>query len=403
MLSGKKIAFINSGNYGSTGKIIYEISKVVEKEGGSTIRCYPEEDLNLKSKDNDYIISSNMYLKINRKIAIYTGLTGRYNLYATSKLIKFLRQYKPDIIHLHNLHNSYINLTLLFNYIREDGVKVVWTLHDCWSYTGHCAHYTMANCYKWINGCIQCNYYSDYPYGLFDNARKNYIYKKNIFCGIKKMFITTPSNWLYNQVKKSFLGKYNIRTISNAVDTGFFKPTYGHALDRYNIDGKKIILGVSFDWTIKKGIDVFCELSKRISNEYVIILIGKCDCVDLPTDIIHIDRTDDKKELAELYTAAFVLVNPTREEVFGLVNVESLACGTPVITFNTGGSSEIINETCGLVCEENDYKSIIACINKLNMEYPKQNECIKRAMEFDYRNVYQKYVKLYKEIIDMDN
>lgn len=400
MLKGRRVAFINSGNYGSTGRIIYEISEIIEQEGGSAIRCYPDECLNLKTKGNDYVISSNLYLKINRKIAIYTGLTGRFNLFATRKLIKKLRAYKPDIIHLHNLHNSYVNLKCLFEYIRKDKIKVVWTLHDCWAFTGHCAHYTMANCDKWIDGCNNCDCYTEYPYGIFDNSRNNYIYKRKIFSGIENLYITTPSDWLHNQVEKSFLGNYTIKTISNAINTDVFRPTYGNALEKYNLVNKKILLGISFDWTIKKGVDVFCKLAKNISHEFVIVLVGKCDDVDLPPSIIQIDRISDKKELAELYTAAFAFINPTREEVFGLVNVEALACGTPVITFNTGGSPEIVDESCGMVCENNNVESIIDCINKLSCKYPNSDDCIKHARLFDYRTVYPKYVRLYEEIIN---
>lgn len=399
ILKDAKIVYINLGNYGSTGKIISDISDLAEKKGAYTYKCYPQERYNVKSDNNDYIISNNLYLKINRKIAIYTGKNGGFNILATYKLLQYLKKISPDIIHLHNLHNSYINLNMLFKFIKNNNIKVVWTLHDCWAFTGHCAHYTLANCDGWRNECIKCEHYKDYPYGIFDNAHANYKRKKNMFCGIKDLIITVPSNWLSQEVSKSYLSEYTTCVINNGIDTDIFKPTKGDFVERYGLQNYKVILGVSFDWTEKKGIDVFCNLADKLPEDYKIVLVGESQDKILPNNIIQIPRTNNRKELAEIYTSAYVFVNPTKEEVFGLVNAEALACGTPVITFNTGGCPEILDEASGYVCNANNEDEIIECLKKIEKRYPSSETCRKRAEHFDYRLQYKEYIELYEKVL----
>jgi len=212
------------------------------------------------------------------------------------------------------------------------------------------------------------------------------------------MTLVTPSQWLADLVKESYLKDYPVKVINNGIDLSVFKPTEGDFRKKYNCEDKFIILGVSFIWGVKKGLDVFIELSKRLDEKYQIVLVGTNEEVDkqLPENIISIHQTANQKELAEIYTAADLFVNPTREEVLGLVNIEALACGTPVVTFNAGGSPECIDETCGFTVKTDDIDSLESLIYKaINEKLFDKDSCIARAKKFDQSSKFNDYIKLY--------
>ena len=365
--------------------------------------AYPGTQLNKPRESNDIIICSAIMRKVAEKIGYYTGLKGGWLFFETKRLMKRIDEIKPEIIHLHNLHDTYVHLPLLFNYIKKHKVPIVWTLHDSWSFTGHCPYFTMAKCEKWKIGCHDCPNYRDYPSSFFDNSKRMWKLKKKWFTGVENMTIVTPSQWLADLVKQSFLGEYPVRVIHNGIDLAVFKPTPSDFREKYQIrKEKKILLGVAFDWGIRKGLDVFVELSKRLAPEkYQIVLVGTDEQVDrqLPTNIISIHRTQNQTELAEIYTAADVFVNPTREEVLGLVNIEANACGTPVITFNTGGSPECINEKSGMVIPYGDIDAMKESIEYIcdNSSFS-EKDCIARAASFDQKKKYREYLDLYETI-----
>ena len=365
--------------------------------------AYPGTQLNKPRESNDIIICSAIMRKVAEKIGYYTGLKGGWLFFETKRLMKRIDEIKPEIIHLHNLHDTYVHLPLLFNYIKKHKVPIVWTLHDSWSFTGHCPYFTMAKCDKWKIGCHDCPNYRDYPSSFFDNSKRMWKLKKKWFTGVENMTIVTPSQWLADLVKQSFLGAYPVRVIHNGIDLAVFKPTPSDFREKYQIrKEKKILLGVAFDWGIRKGLDVFVELSKRLAPEkYQIVLVGTDEQVDrqLPTNIISIHRTQNQTELAEIYTAADVFVNPTREEVLGLVNIEANACGTPVITFNTGGSPECINEKSGMVIPYGDIDAMKESIEYIcdNSSFS-EKDCIARAASFDQKKKYREYLDLYETI-----
>lgn len=332
----------------------------------------------------------------------FTGVEGVFSCLSTYRLINKLKKIKPDIIHLHILHGYYLNWVMLFKYIKKHNIRVIWTLHDCWSFTGRCPHFQLTGCDKWKTGCYDCIYARDsYPASiLFDRSQKNWIKKKKSFTGVKDLTIVTPSKWLADLVKQSYLKDYPVRVINNGINLDIFKPTESDFKTKYNIEGKYIILGVANAWGVRKGLDVFIELSKRLDERFQIVLVGTNANVDeqLPDNIISIHRTHNQTELAEIYTAADLFVNPTREEVFGLVNVEALACGTPVVTFNTGGSPECIDDTCGVVVSKNDIESLYSQIIRIYNKAPFDSmRCIKRAESFDMNGRYEEYIELYKE------
>lgn len=398
----KNILFINSVGYGSTGKIVKSISVLCENSGYSTYICLPKGRHNKESGKNIILFGNRLSEDSHIILSRITGKSGIYSYFATKGLIKKLKKIKPDIVHLHNLHSGYINLPLLFDYIKQSNIKVVWTLHDCWAFTGHCPHFIMAKCDKWKTGCYKCPQYREYPKSLFDNSSKMFKLKEKWFTSVSNLTVITPSRWLAGLVKQSFLNDYPVKVINNGIDLSVFKPTEGNFREKYSIPQDKIVLlGVAFGWGKRKGLDVFIELAKRLPNNYQIVLVGTSDKTDklLPKNIVSIHMTQNQTELAEIYTAADLFVNPTREEVLGLVNVEALACGTPVLTFNSGGSSECVDETCGSVVDCDDVDGLESEIKRICTEKPYSKEaCLVRAKSFDMNERFREYIELYKEI-----
>ncbi len=398
-----RIVEINSCNFGSTGNIMQGIADVAAKHGHSTLTCVPKSRDNSKKVIENQIfignrISRNLHLKLGRQ----TGYQGCFSVFSTWNFLRKLSKYKPDLIHLHNLHNCYINQEMLFTWIKKYNVPVVWTLHDCWSFTGKCPHFTMAKCDRWKNGCGQCKEVESYPESKVDRTQKMWSKKKKCFTGLSNMTIVTPSKWLADLAKESFLQDYPVQVINNGIDLKVFKPTESDFRIKHGIGDKKMLLGVAFGWGERKGLDVFLELAKKLDAEkYQIVLVGTDESIDkmLPKNIISIHRTQNQKELAEIYTAADVFVNPTREDNYPTVNMEAIACGTPVITFQTGGSPEILDESIGLVAKSNTTDGILECIHDLESIAEKSKEnCLARARSFDKEGRFEEYVSLFEKM-----
>lgn len=399
-----KIVEINAGNFGSTGNIMLGIADIAKKEGHEVIVCCPDaRDNRKKMVNNQLFIGDRFSRNLHIKCAELTGFNGCFSRLATNNFLKTVDEYKPDIIHLHNLHNCYINLSMLFSYIKKRNIPVVWTLHDCWAFTGQCPHFTMVKCDKWKTGCHDCPQYRQYPASYVDRTKTMWKLKKKWFTGVQNMTIVTPSQWLADLVKESFLAEYPVKVIHNGIDLSVFQPTENDFREKYGLQNKKIILGVAFGWGERKGLDVFVELAKRLDCEqYQIVLVGTDDSVDkrLPTNIISIHRTQNQTELAEIYTAADLFVNPTREENYPTVNMESLACGTPVLTFVTGGSPEIIDETCGSAVDCDDIDAMEKEIVRICDWKPYgMDACLERAQSFDMNQRFQDYVSLYDTVM----
>lgn len=400
-----RIVQINGGVFGSTGAIMFGIAERVTECGGAE-RCFSPVTVS-----NHHQEPAHSYEKIgsfrSRQMCVLldriSGLSGCSAVFATGKMLRRISAFQPDIIHLHNVHNSFVNLPMLFHYARKHRIKLVWTLHDCWAFTGHCPHFDMVGCEKWRKGCGGCPQYREYPKSFFDNSQMMYRLKKRWFTLVKDMTIVTPSRWLANLVQQSYLRDYPVRVINNGIDLGVFRPVASDFRDKHGCKEKGLVLGVAFGWGARKGLDVFIELAKRLDGErYRIVLVGTDDHVDslLPKNIISIHRTNDQQELAEIYTAADVFVNPTREENYPTVNMEAIACGTPVLTFQTGGSPEILDETCGAVVSRDDVDAMEREIIRICDTKPFSAEaCRLRAKSFDKNERFKEYVDLYGELI----
>lgn len=274
----------------------------------------------------------------------------------TKLFIEWADTYNPDMVWLHNLHGYYLNVELLFAWIKSrPHMEVRWTLHDCWAFTGHCAHFSFVKCRRWTEQCRDCPQKKEYPKSLFsEHSIENYRRKKKAFCGVKNMTIITPSYWLADLVKQSFLKEYPVKVEHNTIDTEVFKPTFGDFCARYGIEDKKKILGVSSAWNDRKGFSDFIRLSKLLDDTYVIVLVGLThqQLQKLPPSIIGIERTNSASHLAEIYTVADVFVNLTYEDTYPTVNLEAQACGTPCLTYRTGGSVESV-PPCNVVEQGN--------------------------------------------------
>ena len=376
----------------STGRICTDIASELEAQGHQVKIAYGRENVPEQFQRYAVRIGNDLDMRLHGVKARLLDASGFGSKSATKRFIKWVKDYDPDVIHLHNIHGYYINLEILFNYLKNSGKPVVWTLHDCWAFTGHCAYFDFAGCEKWKTGCYGCPLKKSYPSSiLIDRSKKNYIQKRRLFTTLSNMTVVTPSQWLAGLVKKSYLGKYNIRVINNGIDTEVFKPTLGNFRQKHNIGSKKIILGVAGVWDRRKGLEDFYKLSSILEDSYQIVLVGlnEKQISALPNNIIGISSTESASELAEIYTAADVFVNPTLEDNYPTVNLEAQACGTPVITYNTGGSPESV-----------DFKGVVSKSDvKAIADLVKQTKQLKVMFPPKKGEQYKKYISLYKELL----
>lgn len=325
--------------YGSTGNIAVDLYRALRAHGHECCIAYGRgsapEDV------ESYRIGSDIDVYIHGICSRITDRQAFYSTRATRRFVQWMKEYDPDVIHLHNLHGYYINIEILFDALKQMEKPVVWTLHDCWAFTGHCAYFEYQGCDRWKKSCEECPQKHNYPASYFlDQSKGNYQRKKTAICQLQELTIVSPSQWLANLVKQSFLRRYSLQVIHNGIDVEIFSPMQTEIKDRYGINGKKVILGVASEWSSRKGIQDFAKLADVLDKNYQIVLIGRVyDKVD-KKNITYISRTSNRRELAEWYSAAEVLFNPTYEDNYPTVNLEAQACGTPVITYNTGGSPE---------------------------------------------------------------
>lgn len=385
---------------GSTGKIVADLAHTIKEHGGESRIAYgrgtaPEGINTIK-------ISNRLDLYIH---AMFTRITDRHGLYskgATRRLIKDIGEYEPDIIHLHNIHGYYVNYELLFKFLKKYNKPVVWTLHDCWTFTGHCAHFDYVGCNRWKRGCYECPQKNRYPKSnLIDASKSNFLKKKKLFTLLNNITVVTVSEWLKNVVEEGLLNRYPIVKISNGIDLNVFMPTESDIKQRYHLINKKIILGVASTWDEYKGIQTFFELAKMLPKEYQVVMIGLNDkqLEEKPDQVLGISRTANQQELAQWYTAAEVYVNTSVEETMGLTTVESMACGTPVIVMNTTASPELVNENCGKIVEPNDLEMLKGSIEAIEKNDKVSEYCINYAKQYEKNKQYKKYIALYKKIL----
>lgn len=390
-------------NSGSTGRHAENTGRLLLKLGHQSYIAYGRGTQ--LSKSNLIHIGNKFHHLFHLVNTRFFDLHGLGSTIPTKKFIHKIENIKPDVIHLRNIHGYYINYRVLFRYLASSNYPVVWTLHDCWPFTGHCSHFEHINCFKWQTECQNCPNKHGYPESWFiDNSRKNYHQKKNLFTLLNKMILVAPSIWMKNYLEKSFLSKYEIRMIYNGIDINKFRITDSKTVKvKYNLQ-KKYVLAVANVWTQKKGLSDLLALRKLLKEDIEIVLVGlnRRQQNSLPTGIKGIMRTENIDELAAIYSTAEVFVNPTYADNFPTTNLESLACGTPVITYNTGGSPEAIDENTGIVVEKGNIQQLARAI-KIVVEKGKEHYkplCRERAIKyFNKDERFMDYIRLYETLI----
>lgn len=378
---------------GSTGKICLAVSRLLNERGVENYILFSEGD-----SDYEYGIKYADKYEIKLE-ALKSRIFGNYGFNSkalTKKLIDKLDEIKPDVVHLHNLHGHGCNLEMLFSYFKEKNIKLYWTFHDCWAFTGYCPHFDMVGCDKWQTQCGNCPQKGAYSF-FFDKSGKLYSKKKELFSGLD-LTIITPSEWLRGLVKKSFLKDYEVKVINNGIDLDIFRPRESNFREKYSLGGKFAVLGVAFNWDERKGIDVFSDLARTLPTDCAVVLVGTSESTRklLPQNVIAIDRTENQQELAEIYSACDLFLNATREDTFPTVNIEALACGTPVLTFDTGGSSEITDSTCGMKVRKNDVEALRKALLMIKENRPFTREaCLKKSAEYRKDDKFREYADLY--------
>ena len=346
-----KYLFINSvAGFGSTGRIAAEQCRELTKAGHACVLAFGREKANCDDLATVRIGSSSdckIHAVRNRLLDDH----GFGSKAATKRFLNWVREYDPDVIWLHNVHGYYIHIGLLFSYLKTCGKQIIWTLHDCWSFTGHCAYFDYARCDKWKTGCHHCPEKGSYPASLLlDNSKRNYEKKKALFTGIPNVRLIVPSQWLEKRVKESFLKDYPVEVVYNKINTDIFKPTPGNQRQQYGMEGKKILLGVASVWDARKGLRDFVALSKMLDDSYQIVLIGlnEAQIGELPERILGLPRTNSMTELAQWYTAADIFVFPSYEETFGMTAMEARACGTEAVVYQNTACEEIVEKFGGV-------------------------------------------------------
>lgn len=394
----------------STGRIIREIGDAAMASGWESYIAYSAgRDGKMECTSRTVPVGDRMSVAFHGLATRLFDRHGLASVEATKKFIKEIERINPDVIHIHNIHGYFLNYEILFDWLSRCGKQVIWTVHDCWLFTGHCYHYMNAGCDKWKYGCGQCPQTREFPKSwLIDRSAKNWRDKKNAFCSIPsdKMTIVTVSDWLKGEMQQSFLKDFRYKVIHNGIDTEVFKPSDGTVVrKRYGIGDRKMYMGAASIWSTAKGLDDFMSMASMLTPQEVIVLVGldKNQMTRMPANIIGIPRTSDVHELAELYSAADAFLNLTYQDNYPTVNLESISCGTPVVTYRTGGSPESVIGQCGMVTDCGDVAQALAAARKIaatDRSVWRDNCRAYGLANFRKADRYADYIKLYKELLN---
>lgn len=385
---------------GSTGRICTDIAAALESDGNDVKIAFGRNADIVPAQYNKYAvrIGNDIDLKIHGLITRAFDATGFGSMRATRRFIHWIYQFDPDIIHLHNLHGYYINIDLLFSCLKQLNKPVVWTLHDVWPFTGHSAYCDAVGCSKWKNGCENCPQMKVYPKSYVDRSKRNWERKRNIFCGVTNLTIVTPSKWLAELVEDSFLNEYPVKVINNGIDTGKFHKVSTHLRSDLRLQRKKILLSVATVWNDLKGLSDFERLADLLGENYKIILVGgmtNSQEKELPESILHIRRTQDVNEMVELYNTADIYLNLTYCDTYPTVNLEAASCGTPVITYAVGGSTESAEMFGGISVRRGDVEAVAHAV--------RESERLKMVIPADYdldkKRAIKEYIGLYRGVL----
>lgn len=392
----------------STGRIMQEIGELAMQNGWECHIAYSKGRDGIRECRSDIVPVGNKWSTAWH--GIETRLFDRHGLassHATRQFVRKVEEIRPDVVHIHNIHGYFLNYQILFDYLSKAGIPVVWTVHDCWLYTGHCYYYSFAGCDRWQTGCHHCPQKKEFPTSLFcDRSRQNFEDKKAAFTSmpLDRMTIVPVSEWIRNEMRRSFLNAYPFRVIHNGINTDIFN-IYDDRQVRtaFGMGDRHILLGVASIWSREKGLDDFIRMAGMLNEDEVIVLVGikPEDRKRLPDNVVGIARTENIRQLAELYAAADVFVNPTWQDNYPTVNMEAIACGTPVVTYRTGGSVEVITPSTGMIVEQGNLNELLKSIREIESKGKTsyQEACRKYALlNLKKEDRYMEYLRLYEEL-----
>ncbi len=406
----KRLLQINTCITQSTGRIAQQIGEKAISDGWESYIAFPARAPKVESKSKLIVIGTKVDQYVHALMTRIFDCCGFLSRRATKQLIKQIEAIHPNVIHLHNIHGYYLNIPVLFDYLKKSGIPVVWTLHDCWAFTGHCVHYTCVSCFKWKSECYDCPRKKTYPNSfLLDRSKQNFELKKRAYENMPNITLVPVSHWLGREVYQSMLGKYSIHVIQNGIDVNVFRPrreSVAGVRERYGLCGKYVVLGVATGWSEEVGLSTFFCLRKQLSADFAIVMVGCTPNIlkQLPDGIIGISRTNNVDELAEIYSAADILFNASYQETFGLVTAEAMACGTPVIVYDSTACSEIVTSETGYIAEVKDEIQVLNYILEDKMldstqRRVRSEKCRQYAIaHFDKNIKYQEYIKLYNSL-----
>ena len=411
--STKSLVEINTVVNNSTGRIMHDIQREADILGMETLSIVGRR----------HVYTDVPCVKLGNAVSfwihvIWTTLTDRHGLEPilsviyTGKMVRRIKEANPGIIHLHNIHGYYLHYPTLMKYLAyEYKGKIIWTFHDLWPITGHCAYYSAVNCDKWMTGCNHCPNKKRYPVSLgLDGSRKNYEIKQKLFTSLSNLTITVPSEWMASQVRQSFMGKYPVEVINNGIDTVVFDHNRlavdsdtesSRCVGKTSWSDKKILLSVASIWDDRKGLKDLVALSDKLNDDYVMVIVGlsKHQISMLPKGVIGITRTENIDELVSLYSRANIFINPSLEESFSLVTVEALSCGCPCIVLDTSAVAELVNDDNGVVLHSHKPEDYLDAIKSIeNRRYSRENVRA-TALKYDNKYMLEGYMRLYGEIL----
>ena len=386
----------------STGRICLEVAKLLEKRGDECMILYGREHAGKEAEQYSLKCGNIVTNVLHYLTYMLTDNEGKGSYFTTGRFIKAIRAFGPDVIHIHNLHGHYINYGRLFRFLAKENIPVLFSFYDCWMFTGGCTHFDYIGCEKWKTLCSHCPNQSKYPLDRYlpDHSKKNYLKKMRAMQSVKKKILSPGSEWMEGLVRQSFLKENEIVTVQSGIDLGRFVHKDSDIAKKHHLT-KKIILLVASQWTMQKGLAYVKPLAEKIGDRYHIVLIGELrdKQFTLPDHVLHIEQTHDQEEMIMWYSAASVYVNVTLQETLGLTNIEALACGTPVVTFDSGGCKECVDPSCGIVVSRGDfdglYEGIISVLENGGFS---PEACRKKSENFDKNQCYQKYLALYDRL-----
>ena len=409
----KSLVEINTVVNNSTGRIMHDIQREADISGMETLSIVGRRHVYTDVPCVKFGNALSFWIHV-----IWTTLTDRHGLEPvlsviyTGKMVRRIREANPDIIHLHNIHGYYLHYPTLMKYLAyEYKGKIIWTFHDLWPITGHCAYYSAVNCDKWMTGCNHCPNKKRYPVSLgLDGSRKNYETKKELFTLLSNLTITVPSEWMASQVRQSFMGKYPVEVIHNGIDTAVFDynrlavnsdTESSRCVGKTEWSDKKILLSVASIWDERKGLKDLVALSDKLSDDYVMVIVGlsKHQISRLPKGVIGITRTENIDELVSLYSRAHIFINPSLEESFSLVTVEALSCGCPCIVLDTSAVAELVNDDNGVVLHSHKPEDYLDAIKSIENRGYSRESVRATALKYDNKYMLEGYMRLYGEVL----